>query len=809
MIEPKMANPSAHASRKNGALSGTKAEILAYVAEAGFGVPRSVHFEVGRWLDDRASVIAEISGAFRAGTPLAVRSSCRREDSEESSMAGAFLSLLDVPSHPDPSFESSVDAVIESYGAGLDPLDQVLVQEMVRDVAMAGVVMTRDLGDDSPYYVVGYDDESGRTDSVTGGNGPVSKTVHVFRLFRNTDFDSQRLLQVVRTARQLESHLGSDRLDIEFCLDRADNIHVLQARPIGGSSRWSSEMDEEIVDKVSFVEEALTTWNRPQEGIWGRRTILGVMPDWNPAEIIGVHPRPLSASLYRDLVTRRSWSLARESMGYRALPPVALMVLLAGRPYIDVRASFNSFLPPGIPPDTGARLVDAWLDRLESHPEFHDKVEFEIAQTVVDPAFEKTYRERTPDALRSNEFRQWSELLSDLTLRCFNLGPDGSLATAIRAAKMLEEKQAHRERRLPERPGDLLARADSLLEEARILGTRPFAVIARHAFIAESFLRSAVAMGAMGAGQATDFRRSVRTISGEFGKSLRAVREGRLDISRFLDRFGHLRPGTYDILSPRYADHPESIPAGDQPRSAPEEREFAADLTDFDELLASRFPGGPDGAAVLEHGRLAIAAREWSKFVFTRNLSDAMECIARWGEHSGISREDLSWLDIGSILDSRNRPPLRSPKEWFSPLVEQGRRTAKVGQGLKLGYLIRSPRDVYVMPRHRSAPNFVTTRRVSARVLHLDGRDFEAVGTEGAIVCIRNADPGFDWLFSRGIAGLVTQFGGANSHMAIRCTEYGIPAAIGCGEQLFESVRSAPACELDAERKILRPLETP
>ena len=52
----------------------------------------------------------------------------------------------------------------------------------------------------------------------------------------------------------------------------------------------------------------------------------------------------------------------------------------------------------------------------------------------------------------------------------------------------------------------------------------------------------------------------------------------------------------------------------------------------------------------------------------------------------------------------------------------------------------------------------------------------------GAIVCIPGADPGYDWIFSQGIAGLITAFGGANSHMAIRAAELGIPAVIGAGE---------------------------
>ena len=43
------------------------------------------------------------------------------------------------------------------------------------------------------------------------------------------------------------------------------------------------------------------------------------------------------------------------------------------------------------------------------------------------------------------------------------------------------------------------------------------------------------------------------------------------------------------------------------------------------------------------------------------------------------------------------------------------------------------------------------------------------------IIFIENADPGYDWLFGLGISGLVTKYGGANSHMAIRCAEFPYP----------------------------------
>jgi len=53
---------------------------------------------------------------------------------------------------------------------------------------------------------------------------------------------------------------------------------------------------------------------------------------------------------------------------------------------------------------------------------------------------------------------------------------------------------------------------------------------------------------------------------------------------------------------------------------------------------------------------------------------------------------------------------------------------------------------------------------------------------------------------------LITRFGGANSHMAVRCAELGLPAAIGCGDQIFQRVLQAESVELNCADKILRPL---
>ena len=70
------------------------------------------------------------------------------------------------------------------------------------------------------------------------------------------------------------------------------------------------------------------------------------------------------------------------------------------------------------------------------------------------------------------------------------------------------------------------------------------------------------------------------------------------------------------------------------------------------------------------------------------------------------------------------------------------------------------------------------------------------------MVLIESADPGYDWIFSYNI-WLITKYGGAASHMAIRSAEYGIASIIGCGEDIFNEISNYNKILLIVIRKYL------
>ena len=108
--------------------------------------------------------------------------------------------------------------------------------------------------------------------------------------------------------------------------------------------------------------------------------------------------------------------------------------------------------------------------------------------------------------------------------------------------------------------------------------------------------------------------------------------------------------------------------------------------------------------------------------------------------------------------------------------------------------MIFSENDIDGFFYENSKPNFITQSTIEGEIVILKDlrRDIS-----DKIVVIENADPGFDWIFSHNIKGLITKYGGAASHMAIRCSEFGLPAAIGCGDKIFQILNDNEIIQLD------------
>ncbi len=732
-------------------------------------------FTVAQWQADRSVCLSRLADSLGTGSWI-VRSSCGREDGATSSNAGAFLSILNVEAA---GLEAAVEQVVAAY-CEAQPTDEVLIQPMLSQVVRSGVAFSHDPNTCAPYRVVNWS-EGSDTAAVTGATGG-----RVWQQAANSAVPpTPTLMPIVALLDELLALFGKMPLDCEFAVTReADGevLWLLQARPLVLSGGAESEYVQAA--RLESIQRKVARGMQPHPFLMGRRTVYGVMPDWNPAEIVGIRPKPLALSLYRELITDAIWAYQRHNYGYRNLRSFPLMPHFFGLPYIDVRLSFNSFIPADLDEGLAGRLVDHYIDRLLAEPTLHDKVEFEIVFSCYTLDLPQRL-ERLAEAGFSNQERKAiAHSLRKLTNRIVH--PKEGLWRGD-AAK-IDTLNARREELL-ESSADPLERIYWLLEDAKRYGTLPFAGLARAGFVAVQMLKSLVAVGVFSQADYDAFIGGVSTVSGQLARD-RAT----LDKAIFLARYGHLRPGTYDILSPRYDEAPTLYFDWSQRSPAPEPvKPFALTLPQMREIVKLLEVHGlqPDPVGLFDFMQAGIELRELAKFHFTRNLSDALALIAEVGGQYGYSREDLAYCDITAFKELH--VAATDPKDVLLRSIEQGK--ARYAETLKISLppLIAKPEDVWAFEWPETAPNFITQKQVTAPLVGCDAREHLA----GAIVCIPNADPGFDWLFAYPITGLITAWGGANSHMAIRAGELGLPAVIGAGEALYRRWSSAQRLHLD------------
>jgi adenylylsulfate kinase-like enzyme/phosphohistidine swiveling domain-containing protein len=740
-----------------------------------------VRCAVGDWRSNPAGVLAAITAAPWGSDRVIVRSSARGEDGGAgSSQAGRYDSVLGVVGST--AVAGAIDRVIDSFSNGGHDDDQIFVQPMLDRVAMAGVVFSRSPSG-GPYFVINYDDRSGLTDRVTAGAGDNLETFLCLR--SRPDACPPSLAPVIALVSELETLLAFDAIDVEFAVGDDGQLYLLQVRPLAVDRQGSAADDGNIDTALADVARKVELLSRPHPYLRGSRAIFGVMPDWNPAEIIGVRPMPLSLSLYRELITDAIWAYQRDNYGYQNLRSFPLMVSFHGLPYIDVRVSFNSFVPHGVPDELAGRLVNYYIDRLLSEPHLHDKVEFEIIFSCYTLDLPKRMDRLAESGFSEEDIAELSGALRRLTNRIIH----GENAL-WRRDRWKIDLLAQRLPIICNAEIDKISRIYWLIEDCKRYGTLPFAGLARAGFIAVQLLQSFVAVGVLNAEESATFMASVDTVGSRIGHDF-----AQLPKADFLARYGHLRPGTYDILSPRYDEAPDLYFdwSSERPKASASAR-FVLSIEQLRriEQLLKEHELDIDVLSLIEFIKAGIEGREYAKFVFTRSLSDALSLIRQMGEEHGLSAEDCAFLSYDTIRALYSESGAVS--EALLESVVRGRKRHALTRTLVLPPIISSPDEVVAFHLPPSQPNFITRKSVTAPVASVTD---PPESFAGRILFVPSADPGFDWIFTRGISGFVTQFGGANSHMAIRAGELGIPAVIGAGETMYQRWRAAKKLCLD------------
>ncbi len=736
---------------------------------------------------NKKNVIKDIMDRF-GNSCLAVRSSYSGEDTTECSNAGKYYTFLNVRNDYS-EIENAIDEVYKSYDACQN--EEVLVQPMLNGIVKSGVMLTRELYSLAPYYCINFA-EGNDTAAITSGSVNDGKMIFIYRGYDKI-YDSD-INELLRCAKAAEEYFATDSLDIEFAITNEHEVYIFQVRPIANSSHKPQvNLDKSLLRISKKIEKLM----RPHPFLLGDTSYFGVMPDWNPAEILGIRPKKLAISLYKELVTDNIWAHQRENYGYRKLTQHPLMVLFCGIPYIDTRITFNSFIPSELNEKIAGKLVNYYLDELKKSPFYHDKIEFEIVFSCYYIGLPKDLKKLLEYGFNENEIKRIEYALLDLTNKVIH-PRDGLYKNDIQKIKTLE----HNHKRIMECDISLVDKIYWLIEECKDYGTLPFAGVARAAFIAVQFLKSFVKKGIITNEEYNAFMYGLNTVSKQISNDRDRLVDGKLTKADFLEKYGHIRPGTYDIESMRYDEafsYYFDLGKSEKPKSAVDEYHFSkSQMEQIDNELEQN--GLKISASELMlFIKEAIEGREYLKFVFTRTVSEILCLIERLGDRLNIKKEEMAHLDVSIIKQLYVDLYAGDIAEVFRNNIKINQEQYEIAQYIKLPSIIISKDDVYHFMMLDEEPNYITMNETIGGIVTEDA--IHQTDLKGKIVFIKSADPGWDFLFTKSIAGLITQFGGANSHMAIRCSELGIPAVIGAGEKKFREWCKAKVLVLDCANK--------
>ena len=490
-----------------------------------------------------------------------------------------------------------------------------MIQPFISNVKLSGVLFTHDMITGAPYFVINYDDFSGRTDTITSGKSSDFRTIILFR--NNAEGISKidpRLKKVIDAVQELEQLLGYNRLDIEFAIDNNDQCFTFQIRPITVNHKQFNIKEKNFEKNLLEAQKKFKSIQLKPPHLHGDIAIYSRMTDWNPAEIIGTRPNVLAKSLYDYLITDEVWAKQRVEFGYRDVRPAPLLYNFCAQPYVDCRASINSFIPSDLNDECASRLTNAYLNILREKPHLHDKLELDIVFTTWEPNFKKHARERFKNQnISSDDIIKLEEALKKITANALSRLNEDISSIKILKQRFNDIKDSNVKR---------IDKICQLVEDCREFGTLAFAHAARAGFVAITLLRSLVKSGDLSNERLLEFQKSIPTVASDFQFSL----SNNLDIELLIKKFGHLRPGTYDVNQLAYWENPEfyfNKNKEDNQNTKINSYKFEFNQKEIKGLknIIDELQTEVTVTDLIKYFEEAIKSRESTKFNFTKNLS--------------------------------------------------------------------------------------------------------------------------------------------------------------------------------------------
>jgi len=543
-----------------------------------------------------------------------------------------------------------------------------------------------------------------------------------------------------------------------------------------------------IIENLKFLEKKLSKQLAKNSLLLGERTMFSTMSDWNPAEILGLKPKTLGLSLYKEIITNHIWSDSRIELGYSNTRSMPLLHDFAGTPYVDLRLDINSFLPEDLSQSIKKKIYKYYFNKIYKKPyDLHDKVESKLIFTSIDFETKKKISFAFNRILTTSERNLYFQSLNNLTNKIFkkiNLNINKYKKINILLHNIKKTKM------------HTINKIYLLVNIAKYDAALPFANLARMAFISVSFINSMYEKKIISNSEKEDFINSINLVTTQM-----LANKNKMSNKTFLRLYGHLRPDTYDIEQKNYKDGYKYYFGNKINFKKTTKFNFSVRQK---ELINSHLKNNKlsiNFNNFITFLKKSIYHRENAKFFYSKVINEIFLELKVLAKRFSIPEKDLSFIDIQDILNLYNNfSDMTKVEIYLKNRIKINKFNYETNKELNLPDIIKSEKDIFINYGHVKNFTFIGRGAVSGKIIYFKStNDLDKI--DNKIVCINRADPGFDFIFTKKIISLVICYGGPNSHMAIRCNELGIPAIIGCGKEIFQAITESNNLRIDYETK--------
>ena len=169
-------------------------------------IPKLKIYKSKYFFNNKKKIIKNINNFFKA--KVAIRSSSHEEDQIKKSNAGKFKSYLNINPKDHLLLEKKIFQVIKSYKTKVKN-SEFFVQNMVKDIKISGVVLTRNLENFVPCFNINYFSGADSTNVTSGKKGSRNLIYFDNRKYKiNQKF--QKLILVVKEIQKDRTKLISE-----------------------------------------------------------------------------------------------------------------------------------------------------------------------------------------------------------------------------------------------------------------------------------------------------------------------------------------------------------------------------------------------------------------------------------------------------------------------------------------------------------------------------------------------------------------------------------------------------------------------